>query len=209
MADSSAFRLRSHGAVASRPIVSETIIGVFAYYAWDFVGIVTKDLGIGVVHKEIGANCDLRNDRSDPCTILLCATRSIPSGDVLSIDYTHVPWWIRRPPQPLLLASRDICTPRYYVSPSPRPSGHSTYAATRIARNARVGACIRYEWWIIPVVTRELGIYINHSKSPTARLEWIDWSYGWAVVTNFELAPHDEITLNFATLPWYCKSQDH
>lgn len=197
------FRLTRRGAVATRKIKRSERVGVFLYYQWDVVGVLAQDLAPGVGHHIINNNCKLLAAPTDPTTVFLVATRDIPAGEHLLMDYRFTPWWVAFPPKQLALSPRLLDPQLYLIGPS-IIHGNGALAATRLGTGASVGVCIRYVWFVLPVVTRELGRHINHSPAaPSCKLVWRGSESH--VIAVRDLAPGDEVTLDYATLPWYCR----
>ena len=83
--------------------------------------------------------------------------------------------------------------------------GKGVLAAKPLIAGESVGEGITFEWWVgvikVPIVTEDIGVWINHSYKPTARLERRDG--GWHIVANQNLQQGTEITLNYSDTPWY------
>lgn len=196
------YRLDRAGATAIKRIPERTDIGVFLYYEWGFVGVITPDLGVGVTHA-VRPNCELHYPPDDPTTVYLRSKREITSGR-LTIDFRLAPWWVWPPPLPLALSPHLLAAPAHKVGRS-AIHGNGALVAQPVCRGAYLGVCIAIHWLLFPVITREFGRYINHSSTPSCRLEWAGWRTGWEVVSLRALATNEEITLDYGHLPWYCR----
>jgi len=200
------FQLTQTGAVATRRIPPHTNVGVFLYYQWDVVGVLTRDLAVGVPHSIVNANCKLHVEAGDPSTVYLRSTREIVSGARLLLDYRCAPWWITAPPRHFKLPRALLATPCYHLGPS-TIHGSGIMASVALPAGADIGCCIAFHWWWMPVVTREFGRHLNHSRTPTSRLEWRGYAKGWWAVAMAPLRAGEEITVDYRTLPWYCRGE--
>lgn len=203
------FRLERTGALATCRVERGKLVGVFLYYQWDVVGVLTPDFGVGVQHEGLKSNCELHTLPDDSSTVYLRAKREIARGQKLSIDYRLAPWWVWPPPRPLVVPHKLLTTPACHVAYSPI-HGQGLMASCPMSAGARVGTAIRFHWLVLPVVTRELGRHINHSSTPTCELRsdggWTDcWDWEVVVTRPSGLRHGDEITLDYTKLPWYCR----
>jgi len=88
--------------------------------------------------------------------------------------------------------------------------GKGVLAAHKLEKGDSVGQAIEYEWWggiiPLPVITKDLGVWINHSYKPNAMLEWRSEKgqpSAWYLVTTEPIEKGGEVTLNYEDTPWY------
>lgn len=200
-----AFRIDVRGAVTARPVAAGGVVGIFVYWEWGgAIPVTASSLAPGVCHaRGDAATCVLAPRAPDSDVQELRARRALPTDTRITVDYWTLPWWAQWrwttiPP--------ELCAPRRVrIAPS-RIAGVGVMAAAPLRANTVVGTAI--EWrccGLVPVVTRDLGRYLNHAVRPTARLVWRGGA--WHLVTAVDLARGDELTVDYGTLPWYCARQ--
>ena len=94
----------------------------------------------------------------------------------------------------------------YHIGPS-NIHGDGVIASDHLKKGDRVGLGIVWEWTgmggliPLPIVTDDLGKWINHSYAPNAYLKWHKGA--WHIVTNGPVARGQELTLDYAHTPFY------
>jgi SET domain-containing protein len=87
--------------------------------------------------------------------------------------------------------------------------GKGVFSTHHLQKGESVGEAIVYEWWgpfPIPVITNELGVWINHSYHPNTILEWRSMDGRpkvWHLVTLEPVAAGEELTVDYEHTPWY------
>ena len=82
--------------------------------------------------------------------------------------------------------------------------GKGVLALRHLKKGDSLGEAIIYEWWgifPIPSITKDLGIWINHSYKPNSNLKWKHSA--WHLVTTEPIETGEEVSLNYEDTPWY------
>ena len=182
------------GAVAARPILAGEPVAVLVYWEWD-ARIPVAASSIAVRHVEgDGATCVLERRVDD--VQRLRARRPLEPGDAITLDYRRAPWWLPWPSRVALPPRRHVLTRVGVVH------GVGAVAGVPLCPGDVVGVVIEFRYWLLPVITRDLGRYVNHAARPSMQLLWRDGA--WLGVAARALAVGDELTLDYAALPSYC-----
>ena len=89
---------------------------------------------------------------------------------------------------------------KYHIGTS-QIHGKGVIATYEIRKEESVGEGIVFVLYFVPLITSDLGVWINHSYHPNATLPWIN--NAWHIVANIKINPGDEITVNYSNAPWY------
>lgn len=84
--------------------------------------------------------------------------------------------------------------------------GQGVLTTQELRAGSRIGVGIGYRLGIIPAITSDFGAWINHSYQPSASLMFLDGMY-WVVAAK-NLAPGDEVTVDYRRTPWYVKGPE-
>lgn len=97
----------------------------------------------------------------------------------------------------------------FKIGPS-KIHGQGVVSTKNLECGESVGEAIVLEWlWgvvPVPVITKDLGVWINHSYTPTTDLKWMSKDgcpKAWHLVAARDLSRGDELTLDYAHTPWY------
>lgn len=205
VAHADSFRIdAARGALTTRAVAAGAVVGIFIYWEWDgAVPITASSLAPAVGHaRGDAASCELAPRAPDSDVQELRARKPLPAGARITLDYWSVPWWVRWPPATV---PRALSAPRMVRVGLSRVHGLGVLLERSVRAETVVGVVIEWRWWLLPVPTRDLGRYLNHSTRPTARLKWADGA--WQLVTAVSLVRGDELTIDYATLPSYCARQ--
>lgn len=204
-AHADSFRIdAARGAVTAQSVAAGAAVGIFVYWEWGGVVPVTaSSLAPAVGHaRGDAATCELAPRAPDSDVQELRARKPLPAGARITLDYWRLPWWVRWPPATV---PRALCGPRTVRLAPSAVHGTGVVVERSMRAGAVVGVAIEWRWGLLPVVTRDLGRYLNHSARPTARLAWVDGA--WQLVTAVSLVRGDELTVDYGTLPSYCARQ--
>lgn len=197
------FAITADGAAAARDLAAGDPVGVFVYWEWhDQLPVSASSLAPAVRHAPAAAaSCVLAGRAPGTNVQLLVARRPLARGARLTIDYWRLPYWVWWPPAAV---PRALCRPAVYrLSTEGVVHGVGVVAAVPLGPGAVVGTVIeRRYWWLVPVITRDLGRYINHSTRPNARMEWRGCA--GVLVVRRVLNAGDELTIDYTTMPGYC-----
>jgi len=199
----------ARGAVASRPVPASGPVGIFVYWEWNgAVPIVTRSLASAVRHaRGNAATCELAPRTAGSDVQLLRARRPLAAGDPITVDYWRMPWWIflcwlffwwwRVP--------AELDGPPLWRHGRSAIHGTGVLATQPLSVGTVVDVAIERRWcYMVPVVTRDFGRYINHSRNPSAQLVWCRRTWSWYLVTLVAVPRDGELTVDYDTLPAYC-----
>lgn len=197
------FRIGRDGAKVVRAMAAGDVVGAFVYWEWSGrLPVTASSLAPAVRHAPgESASCVLAEREPGSNVQLLRARRPIAADGPITVDYWRLPFWVWWPPA---VVPPALCRPAVYaVSAVGVVHGVGIVAAVALGAGAAVGAAIERRYWrLVPVITRDLGRYINHSSRPSAHLVWRGADA--IVVVRRALRAGDEITLDYAALPSYC-----
>jgi len=94
----------------------------------------------------------------------------------------------------------QMTTKKFYIGIS-EIHGSGVIATHKILKEESIGEGIIFALIFFPIVTYDLGVWINHSYKPNASLQWIN--NAWHIVANEKINPDEEITINYSDTPWY------
>jgi SET domain-containing protein len=90
----------------------------------------------------------------------------------------------------------------YTVAPS-QIHGRGVIATRDLARGEMIGLAIKLYMGIVPSITSELGMWLNHSEHPNALFLWEPRYGGFVVRLCAPLKAGSEIVVNYRVSPWY------
>lgn len=118
--------------------------------------------------------------------------------------------------QHLIMYQRSNLPPRITKTPSKfhigasKIEGRGVIASRDLKRGESVGEGIQFSKLLglvkVPHITPHLGVWINHSYTPTASLQKRNVGTeqeAWHIVANQRLRRGDELTLDYNACPWY------
>lgn len=86
--------------------------------------------------------------------------------------------------------------------------GNGVIADKYISKGSIIGIAMTFSFIIIPYITPDLGIWINHSYEPNAFIYYCISSNVYYLVANESIDRDEEITMNYNDTPWYIKKPD-
>lgn len=99
--------------------------------------------------------------------------------------------------------------------------GKGVFSTKSLKQGERIGLAIRFVFRLFPVITDDLGVWINHcpvsNKKMNAILEWDDSDkaysesgVGWYLVASKRIKENEEIFMDYADTPFYIEGpQDY
>lgn len=96
---------------------------------------------------------------------------------------------------------------KYKISKS-NIHGMGVHANKNIRVNEVIGIAITFDYYIIPRITQDLGVWINHSYNPTSYLVYDKNSSNYLLVSSKNMRRGDEITVNYNDTPWFIKKPE-
>lgn len=86
-------KIHGQGVLATRDLAPGSLIGVGIGFRLGFIPIITQDFGAWINHSYKPSACLMFFNGN----YWIVATRSIPKGDEISVDYNKTPWYIKKP----------------------------------------------------------------------------------------------------------------
>ena len=187
------------GARVRHPVAAGAAVCIFMYFEWGGLPMTASSVAPAVRHS-LDPSCALAPREPGTDVQRLRARRDLPADTPITLNYYRLPFWVAWPP---------AAVPRLLLTPPPiRLSrvgvvhGVGVVAARKLRRGTALGVAIEWRYWLVPVVTRDLGRHLNHSATPSAQLEWRDSA--WWLVLARDVVSGGEITVDYGTLPRYC-----
>ncbi len=90
----------------------------------------------------------------------------------------------------------------YKIDKSPI-EGWGIIAQTNFAPKQIIGVGIYYIIRLFPIITHDLGSWINHSDTPNCRIIYSDKDDIYEVVAIKNIPTNTEITIDYKDTPWY------
>lgn len=187
------------GARVRHPVAAGAAVCIFMYFEWGGLPVTASSIAPAVRHSA-DPSCVLAPRESGSDVQYLRARRDLPADTPITLNYYRLPFWVTWPP---------ATVPRSLVTPPPvRLSsvgvvhGVGLVAARKLRKGTVLGAAIEWRYWVVPVVTRDLGRHLNHSATPSAQLVWRDGA--WMLTLVRDVVVGGEITVDYGTLPRYC-----
>jgi len=91
------------------------------------------------------------------------------------------------------------------LGPSPI-HGTGVLVNRQVNAGSLIGVGIGYRLGVIPSITSDFGVWINHSYKPTASLLFLNNNY-W-IVANRNLYANEEVTVDYRKTPWYVRGPE-
>lgn len=91
--------------------------------------------------------------------------------------------------------------------------GKGVFSTKPIKKGERIGLAIHFIFRLLPMITDDLGVWINHCPSTNPKsnaiLEWDD-DDGWYLVASKNIKKNEEIFMDYADTPFYIEGpQDY
>lgn len=86
--------------------------------------------------------------------------------------------------------------------------GMGLYPTRHLKQKDIVGVCIYYSMYFVPIVTSDMGKWINHSYSPSTALHYDKERNVYYLYVLRDLGPHEELTANYINTPWFIKKPE-
>ena len=195
------FILAHNGVQTARAVDENIDVGVFIYYQWG-VGVLTCDFGTWINHSDGDPNCVLAKVGDD--RYMVRTLKNLPRNTLVTIDYQYAPWFVACPPRNVVVPLTVREKPVIYAIGDSSIHGRGMMANKDLVPETEIGVFVRFEWWVVPIITREFGRHINHSWNPNTRLEWKP-TQEWILTSVESIARGSEITFDYRTTSWYCK----
>lgn len=87
--------------------------------------------------------------------------------------------------------------------------GEGIFANKKISENQIIGLPLYVNFYIFPIITKELGKKINHSSNPNAKLVKDPTYLKWYLVATRKISKNEEITMNYENTPWFIDGPMH
>lgn len=97
---------------------------------------------------------------------------------------------------------------RFYLAES-RIHGKGIFSSHALQPGESIGEAICFDWFgLWPYITKDLGVWINHSYTANARLEWMPGQHplqsgAWHIAALGPLPANTELTLDYRETPFY------
>lgn len=91
---------------------------------------------------------------------------------------------------------------KFKIAPSPI-HGQGVFATRIIEIGETIGLAIKLGYFLLPHITENLGIWINHSDNPNSVLIWNPFQGGHVLASIDRILPGTEIVANYKDTPWY------
>lgn len=192
-------RIRKRGVEARIALAAGDCVGLLVYMEWDERLPVVTALARCIQHDWKTPSCVVRET---PTGVGIVAARAIAAGERLTLSFRwgKVPWYV---PWPLAEVPRPLrAPPLYEVTSIGVVHGRGVVAARALDAGTTLGVAIARHYWILPVVTRDLARFVNHSWRPNAVLVWAGGV--WMLQTSAAVRKGGEITVDYRTAPSYC-----
>lgn len=94
----------------------------------------------------------------------------------------------------------------FYLAPS-GIHGTGLFANKSFTRGNIIGVAMHF-FLFVPIITSELGQWINHSYVPNCKIHYYDKKNKYYLVALKEINKNDELTINYNDTPWYIRGPE-